>query len=143
MNSIQVNIDLIIFFISHLILLIWCVLVLKNKTKKTLFLNLSSTQIFTLLIMEIILFLLMYFNFESHKSSYIADSFAWHYSLVYARGVLPIIGLSSINDSLFNFDNPILLCLISCLTMDYIILFIFTQISKIKSWSKLLKNQKY
>lgn len=77
----------------------------------------------------------MYFNFESHKSSNIADSFAWHYSIIYARGVLPIIGLSSINDSIFNFADPILLCLISCLIMDYIILLIITQISKIKLWS--------
>jgi hypothetical protein len=97
----------------------------------TLFLGLNKKQLVTFIILEIILFAGMYLNYEFHKSVDVADSFAWHNSIVYARGILPITGLASINDKLFNFNDPILSCLIAGLIVDYFVLLLCSKVVNI------------
>jgi hypothetical protein len=82
---------------------------------------------------EILLFIVMYVNYETHKSADVANSFGWHNSIVYARGVLPVIGLMSINDKIFSIKDPIFICLFSAIIVDYVVLFICTTIA---NWVK-------
>ena len=128
-EEMQQQIDLIIFIISHSVLIYWCVLTFRHKGGKTLSLGLSKKQLIALFAIEVGLFIVMFLNYEMHKSPDVADSFAWHYSLVYARGVLPIAGLSSADDRIFNFKDPVFACLLSGLIVDYIILLLCTKIS--------------
>ncbi len=127
----QQSIDLFIFLFSNGVLIIWCVLVFKYKGINTLLLKLSKNQIIALVSIEVTLFIAMYVNYETYKSLDLADSFAWHYLIIYARGVLPIVGLASINDKVFGFKDPLLSCLIVGLTVDYIVLLICSKIASI------------
>lgn len=127
----QQQLDLLLFFFSYTLLIYWCVLVFKYKGEKTLLLRLSKKQVIALVIAEVILFIGMYLNYKTHKSVDIADSFAWHYSIVYARGVLPLIGLASLDDNIFDYKDPVLSCLVVGLIVDYIILLICTKIASI------------
>lgn len=127
----QQQFDLLLLLLSNAVLVYWCVLVFKHKGEKTLFLRLSKKQVINLVIVEVILFLGMYLNYETHKSVDVADSFAWHYSIVYARGVLPIAELASINDRIFNFKDPVFSCLAVGLTVDYLILLLCSKIASV------------
>lgn len=127
----QQQLDLLLFIVSHAVLIYWCVLVFKYKGEKTLLLKLSKKQAIALVLIEVALFVGMYLNYETHKSVVVADSFAWHYSIVYARGVLPIAGLSSINDKIFDVKDPVFICLGVGLVVDYLILLICSQIASI------------
>jgi hypothetical protein len=124
-------IELLIFIISHAILISWIVFVFKHQGTKTLFIRLTTKQIIWLVGIEVILFLIMYLNYEMTKSADVADDFAWHYSITYARGVLPLAGLASLNDKIFTIKDPVFSCLVVGLIMDYIILFLFTKLADI------------
>jgi hypothetical protein len=125
----QQVIDLVVFLISNILLIVWCVFVFRNKTERTLALRLSKKQFLTLIIIEVILFLIMYANYNAHANSDVADSFSWHYSIMYARGVLPLAGLVSLNDKIFGLKDPVFLTLLMCLIVDYFVLFCFTKIA--------------
>ena len=124
-------IELLIFIISHAILILWIVFVFKHKGSKTLFIRLTTKQIIWLVSIEVVLFLIMYLNYEMTKSIDVADDFAWHYSITYARGVLPLAGLASLSDKIFTVKDPVFSCLVVGLIMDYIILFLFTKLADI------------
>lgn len=125
----QQQFDLLLFLISNAILVYWCVLTIRYKGEKTLLLRLSKRHVIVLVIIEIILFFGMYLNYQIHKSTDIADSFAWHYSIIYARGVLPLAGLTYINDRIFSFKDPIFICLLVCLIIDYLVLLLCSKIA--------------
>lgn len=129
----QKEIDFLVFIISNLVIFFWCMLVFKNKRQKYLFLNLNKVQFIILFIIEVVLFYIMYFNFETHKSVDVSDSFAWHYSIIYARGILPLVVLSNISDNFFAVKDPIILCLVFGLIMDYFILFVCSKFADVRN----------
>lgn len=87
----------------------------------------------TLCTIEVVLFVAMYISYEVHKSPQIADSFGWHYLLRYARGVLPLVGLSSLGSVFSGFREPVFSCLGMALLVDYVVLLICTLIADIIS----------
>jgi hypothetical protein len=127
----QQQFDLLLFLISNAVFVYWCVLAFSHKGEKTLLLSLSKRQAVILVVVEVVLFIGMYLNYETHKSVDVADSFAWHYSIIYARGVLPIAGLASINDKIFDFKDPVFSCLAVGLIVDYLILLLCSKIASI------------
>jgi hypothetical protein len=144
-NSIYIQmeqqIDLAIFLLSNTIFIFYFILLFRHNSNKTLFLNLSRKKLITLTSIEIILFIGMYFNYQLHKSPEIADSFSWHYSIIYARGVLPLAGLMSINDRIFNFRDPVFSCLLAGLLVDYLLLFLGTRIADLIKKKLIMKKQ--
>lgn len=125
----QQQFDLLLFLASNGILIYWCVLVFRNHGKKTLGLRLTGKQINILVVLEVVLFAAMYINYEVNKSPEIADSFAWHNVIIYARGVLPLAALAAINDKVFTFKNPVFSTLPIALIVDYILLWLCSRIA--------------
>ena len=135
----QQQVDFLLFLLSYGVLIYWGVLVFKYKgNNTTLLLRLSGKQIVGLLIAELILFVAMYSNYSFNQSPEIADSFAWHYSIVYARGVMPLAGLAAINDKVFGLKDPVLVCLITALVVDYIFLLLLSRIAVVLKKKKHL-----
>lgn len=133
----QQQIDLFLFLVSNTILVYWCVLVFRNQSKKTLGLRLTGKQLITLVIIEVVLFASMYINYEVNKSPEIADGFAWHNHIIYARGVLPLAGLTSINDKVFSYKDPVFSTLPTALVVDYILLWICSKIADLVKAKKV------
>lgn len=134
----QKQFDLFLFLFSNAVLIYWCILVFKHKREKSFLLRLNKKQVIVFIIIEVFLFVMMYLNYKIYKITNIADGFAWHYSIIYARGVLPMIALASINDRVFNFTDPIFSCLGIGLIVDYFILLSCSKIADaIKLDSKL------
>jgi hypothetical protein len=119
----QQQIDFIIFAVSNSLIIFFCILIFRYNGRKTIFINLNKKQLIWLCIIETVLFTVMYFNYEFYKSPDVAESFAWHYSLIYARGVLPLVVFIGMN-------NPVIMCLVVGLIIDYVILLICTKIAE-------------
>ncbi|HEY0261770.1 MAG TPA: hypothetical protein VGB95_02005 [Chitinophagales bacterium] len=124
----QHQIDLFLFFAINITLICWCVLVFQYKGEKTFGLRLSKKQILWLFVIELFGFVIMYVSFEVHKSPDVADGFAWHYSIIYARGVMILLLFTSINDKIFSAKDPVFTCFISALIFDYFLLLLCSTI---------------
>ncbi len=123
------QIDMLLFVVSHAILIYWCVLVFRNPGRKTLGIGLTGRQIGTLLVLEVFLFVAMYISYEANRSPETADSFAWHNLIIYARGVLPLAGLAALNDKVFSLRDPVFATLPTALVVDYMLLWMCSQVA--------------
>jgi hypothetical protein len=128
----QQVLELTLFVLSNVLLLVFIMLIFSNpETIRYFGLRLTRKQIIIFITLEVLLFVIMFINYEAIKSPDIADSFAWHYSIIYARGILPIISFSYINDKIFTFKDPIFICLVSGLIIDFIVFWLLSRIADI------------
>jgi len=126
-----------------MILIYWIIQSFKYKGHQNFGLALTKKQLLALLTMEIVWFSILYIYYYFSATPDTADSFAWRNALLYFRGVLPVIGLSSINDHFFRFpSNPTWECLIIVLVLDYIFLWIVARLKNDKETFELRRKAK-
>jgi hypothetical protein len=114
-----------------MILIYWIIQSLSYKGPQHLGLALSRKQLLALLAMEITWFSILYLFYYFNQHADTADSFAWRNVFLYFRGVLPLLGLISIDDHFFKFlSNPTWECLLVALILDYLILWMISKYKK-------------
>ena len=117
-------------FISTLLIIPWIIFGFKNADKKTIGLNQTKKSIVTLLIVEIVYFLiLIIFLGKSNPNIAGRGDFAWTYMFIYEKSIFPVQFISeSING---NWGDIIdrkykIVYLLATLFIDYLILLILS-----------------
>jgi|SRR5882672_1583244 len=132
-------------FISTLMTIPWIIFGFKNPSKKFLALNQTPKSLLTLLIIEIVFFLVLVLLLDKPNPDVAGQGdFDWTYLFVYDKGIFPIIGLTEIDDHLFNnLGNYKISFFISALIVDYILLYLISpRLTNIFKSKKYLQQQK-
>lgn len=113
-------------FISTLLIIPWIVFGFKHPDIKFFGLNQTKKSLLTLLIIEIIFWLILYLSLDKPDPNVAGQgSFAWMYMFIYEKGIFPCFGIAElINGNLGDkIDNHYqFLYLVTTLIMDYILL---------------------
>ncbi|HTG64761.1 MAG TPA: hypothetical protein VL859_00140 [Flavobacterium sp.] len=112
--------------ISTLLIIPWVILGFRHPDIKFIGLNQTKKSLLTLLIIEIIFWLILYLSLDKPDPNFAEQgSFAWMYMFIYEKGIIPLqIPAETIDGYLGDkIDNKYqFLYLITALIVDYILL---------------------
>jgi hypothetical protein len=117
-------------FISTLLIIPWIIFGFKNADKNFIGLNQTRKSLIILLFIEVIFFLALLFLLKKPDPNIAGrGSFGWMYMFIYEKGIFPILIPAeyidgNLGDKIDN--NYQVLYLITALSMDYIVLKIFS-----------------